>query len=270
MKHVVITGSTRGIGLGLAREFLKLGCSVTISGRAQENIDQVISELHSDYASDHVFGFACDVRDPDEVQALWDASLDKYGKIDIWINNAGYSGPQIPAWEIEPDNAKEIIETNLLGVINGSIVAVREMIAQGYGALYNMEGMGSDGRIHSGLTYYGTSNSGRHYFNQSLIKETEDTPLIIGTLRPGMVVTDMLTDQYAHRPDDWERDKRIFNILADRVETVTPWMAARILENQKSGIKINWSSRWKILLRFITAPITKRDIFKEPADNPGI
>jgi NAD(P)-dependent dehydrogenase (short-subunit alcohol dehydrogenase family) len=270
MKHVVITGSTRGIGLGLAREFLKLGCSVTISGRAQENVVQVIRELNSDFTSDHMLGFPCDVRDPGEVQALWDVSVDKYGKVDIWINNAGYSGPQIQVWEVEPEIAKDVIETNLMGEINGSIIAVREMIAQGYGALYNMEGMGSDGRIHSGLAYYGTSNSGRHYFNQSLIKETEDTPLIIGTLRPGMVVTDMLTGQYEHRPEDWERDKRMFNILADRVETVTPWMATRILENQKSGAKISWTSRSKILLRFLTAPFSKRDIFKEPADNPDI
>ena len=134
------------------------------------------------------------------------------------------------------------------------------MLTQGFGAIYNMEGMGSDGRMHPGLTYYGTSNAGRHYFNQSLIKETKETPLIIGTLRPGMVVTELLTKQYEDRPQEWERDKRIFNILADRVETVTPWMAAKILENEKTGASINWSSRSKIMLRFLTAPFHKRNI----------
>jgi NAD(P)-dependent dehydrogenase (short-subunit alcohol dehydrogenase family) len=266
MEHVVITGSTRGIGLGLAREFLELGCSITISGRAQADVDRVVDELGSHYPPDAIFGIACDVRNPTQVQALWDASFERFGKVDIWINNAGFSGPLLPAWEITPGKAKEIIETNLLGEIFGSIIAVREMIAQGHGAIYNMEGMGSDGRTHAGLTYYGTSNAGRHYFNQSFIQEAKDTPVIIGTLRPGMVVTDLLTKQYEDRPEDWERDKRIFNILADRVETVTPWMAGQILGNEKSGISINWSSRSKIMLRFLTSPFTKRDIFEEPAD----
>jgi NAD(P)-dependent dehydrogenase (short-subunit alcohol dehydrogenase family) len=261
MKHVVITGSTRGIGLGLAKEFLKLDCTVTISGRVQDDVDQVVGELSSQYSSEKMLGLACDVRHPGQVQALWDASNVRFSKVDIWINNAGYSGPQLPAWEIAPEKAREIIETNLLGEINGSIIAVREMIAQGQGAIYNMEGMGSDGRMHSGLTYYGTSNSGRHYFNQSLIKESQDTNLIIGTLHPGMVVTELLTEQYKDRPEEWERDKRIFNILADRVETVTPWMAAQILENEKTGVSINWSSRSKIMLRFLTSPFTKRNIF---------
>ena len=269
MNHIVITGSTRGIGLGLAREFLKLGCSITISGRTQEAVDQVVSELGSHYSRGNILGLACDVRDPVQVRALWDASLECFGKVDVWINNAGFSGPQLPAWEVDPQKAREIIETNLLGEIYGSITALREMIVQGHGAIYNMEGLGSDGRMLSGLTYYGTSNSGRHYFNQSLIQEAKDTPIIIGTLRPGMVITDLITQQYEDRPEEWERDKRIFNILADRVETVTPWMAAKILENDKTGVSINWTSRLKIMLRFLTSPFSKRDVFAESPETQG-
>jgi NAD(P)-dependent dehydrogenase (short-subunit alcohol dehydrogenase family) len=203
MKHVVITGSTRGIGLGLAEAFLNLDCSVTISGRDQDTVNQAVANLIEKHAPDKVLGIACDVRHPHQVQALWDQSKDRFNNIDIWVNNAGYSGPQLAAWQMPPEKAREIIETNLLGEIYGSMVAVRGMIAQGYGALYNMEGMGSDGRMHAGLTYYGTSNAGRNYFNKSLIKETKDTPLIIGTLRPGMVVTDLLTKQYEGRPEEW-------------------------------------------------------------------
>ena len=261
MKHIVITGSTRGIGFGLAKAFLDLDCSVTISGRAQSDVDRAAAELGEKYSTERVSGFACNVRHPDQLQSLWDQSKTHSDRVDIWINNAGYSGPQLAAWLMPPDKAKEIIETNLLGVIYGSMIAVTEMLEQGHGALYNMEGMGSDGRMHAGLTYYGTSNSGRHYFNHSLMKETENTPLVIGSLRPGMVVTDLLTKQYEGRPEEWERDKRIFNILADRVETVTPWMAARILKNEKSGVTISWTSKWKIMGRFLSSPFIKRNVF---------
>lgn len=261
MKHIVITGSTRGIGYGLAEAFLELNCSVTISGRAQSDVDQAVLKLSSKHSPEKIFGLACDVRYPEQVQELWDQSKTRFQKVDIWINNAGFSGPQMAAWLMPPEKAREIIETNLLGVMYGSMVAVREMLAQSYGAIYNMEGMGSDGRMHEGLTYYGTSKYGLHYYNNSLTKETRETQLVIGSLRPGMVVTDLLTKQYEGRPEDWERDKRIFNILADRVETVTPWMAARILENEKSGIRISWSSRWKIMGRFLASPFHKRNVF---------
>lgn len=268
MKHVVITGSTRGIGFGLAKGFLDLDCSVSISGREQDSVEQATNKLSAQYPRDHILGIACDVRDPEQIQALWDASVDQFGRVDIWINNAGYSGPQLPAWEFPAQEVQQIIETNLLGEIYGSTIAIRGMISQGYGALYNMEGMGSDGRIHSGLTFYGTSNAGRHYFNQSLFTEAENKPIIIGSLHPGMVITDLITEQYEHRPEDWERDKRIFNILADRVETVAPWMAAQILANEKTGVRIKWSSSLKIMLRFVTSPFSKRNIFEDTKDHP--
>lgn len=263
MKHIVITGSTRGIGYGLADAFLEMNCSVSISGRAQSDVDQAVAQLSANHSGEHIFGLACDVRYPDQVQMLWDQSKARFQKVDIWVNNAGYSGPQMAAWKMPVEKAKEVIETNLLGVIYGSMVAVREMLEQGFGAIYNMEGMGSDGRKHEGLTYYGTSKYGLRYFTDSLVKEAEGTPLLIGSLRPGMVATDLLTKQYEGRPEEWERDKRIFNILADRVETVAPWLAKRILENEKTGARISWSSQWKIMGRFLASPFHKRDVFSE-------
>ncbi len=254
MKHIVITGSTRGIGLGLANAFLDLDCSVTISGRGISDVNEVVEVLGAKYSPEHVFGQICDVREVKQLQELWDESKARFQKVDIWINNAGYSGPQMATWKIPPEEIEAVIETNLLGVIYGSAVAVQGMLEQGHGEIYNMEGMGSDGRMHEGLTIYGTSKYGLRYFTDSLIKETEGTPLLIGALRPGMVVTDLITNQYEGRPEDWERDKRIFNILADRVETVTPWMAQQILENDKTGVSISWLSRWKVMGRFLTSP----------------
>jgi hypothetical protein len=78
-----------------------------------------------------------------------------------------------------------------------------------------------------------------------------------------MLVTDMITKQYEHRPEDWERDKRIFNILADRIETVAPWLAKKILANDQSGVRITWLTRRKLLTRFLTSPFQKRDLFDE-------
>jgi NAD(P)-dependent dehydrogenase (short-subunit alcohol dehydrogenase family) len=145
----------------------------------------------------------------------------------------------------------------------GCKVAIRGMLDQGFGAVYNMEGLGSDGRWVEGLTLYATTKYGMRYLDESLAKEVEGTGLIVGAIAPGMVVTDLITDQYEKRPEDWESAKAIFNVLADRVETVTPWLAEQILANEKNGQRIAWLTRTKIMGRFLTARLRPRDLFAE-------
>jgi NAD(P)-dependent dehydrogenase (short-subunit alcohol dehydrogenase family) len=260
-KFIVITGSTRGIGFGLADSFLASGGAVFVSGRSAEACDRAVQELAARHDPQRVFGAACDVTDPSQVQSLWNKAKDRFGRIDIWINNAGYSGDEGLVWQLSPEQVQAVIATNVLGTIYGTQVAVRGMLDQGSGAIYNMEGMGSDGRKHAGLTMYGTSKYAVHYFTQSTALELKGKPVIIGALRPGMVITDMITDRYRDRPDEFESAKRIFNIIADRVENVTPWLVQQILANQKTGVTLTYSSMWKMLWRFITVPFSKRDLF---------
>ncbi len=261
MKHIVITGSTRGIGFGLADAFLKLGCAVTISGRLQANVDVAVDQLGVKYDRANIFGWACDVQVYDDVKALWDAAKTQCGHVDVWINNAGFSGPQMLTWQIPTYMAQAIVETNLLGTIHGAQVAIEGMLQQGRGSLYNMEGAGSNGQQHDRLALYGMTKYAIRYFTDSLILETKGTPLIVGALRPGMVMTDMVLRQFDDRPKEWERAKRVFNIIGDRVETVGPWLAQQILANDKTGVRINWLTRRKLLIRFLLAPIRKRDLF---------
>ncbi|MEA1976679.1 MAG: SDR family oxidoreductase [Chloroflexota bacterium] len=261
MKSIVITGSTRGIGFGLAESFLARDCAVMVSGRSHEGVDKAVEELQSIYPEKRVFGHPCDVRDPGQLQALWDEAMVRFGKIDVWINNAGLSGPQMMTWELAPEQVEEVVDTNILGVIFGSQIAVRGMLDQGYGSLYNMEGMGGDGRMHEGLTPYGMTKYGVNYFTRGLVKEIKGRPINVGSLRPGMVVTSFLTKQFKDRPEEFEKAKRIFNIIANRVEDVTPWLVDKILENDKSGVCFSYMSRWKFLFRFLSAPFTKRNLF---------
>jgi short-subunit dehydrogenase len=137
------------------------------------------------------------------------------------------------------------------------------MLAQGFGAVYNMEGMGSDGRTHDGLSLYGTSKYALKYLTDALVLETKETPLMVGALRPGMVVTELVTDQYSNQPEELARVKGIFNIIADTVDNVGPWLADRIMENQKTGVRIRYTSIWKLLGRFLIYPFKKRDLFAD-------
>ena len=262
MKVIVITGSTRGIGYGLADSFLALDCAVTVSGRTQEAVDKAVAQLSAKHGADRVFGHPCDVTDFEQVQDLWNAAQTRFDKIDIWINNAGLPNPQMDFWELPAEEIQGVVSTNLIGAMYGTKVALRGMLEQGFGAVYNMEGLGSDGRKIEGLALYGSTKAGLRYLDDCLAKETEGTPVLVGALRPGMVVTDFLTYQYEDRPpEEWERAKRMFNIIADRVEDVTPWLARQVLGNDKNGACISWLSRWKVMGRFLTARFRKRDLF---------
>lgn len=263
VKIIVITGSTRGIGYGLADSFLALGCAVTVSGRTAEAVEKAVVELSAKHEADRVFGQPCDVTDFEQVQALWNAAKARFDKIDIWVNNAGAGNPQMDFWELSAERIRAVVSTNLIGAMYGSKVALRGMLDQGFGSIYNMEGLGSDGRKVDGLALYGSTKSGLRYLDECLARETKGTTVLVGALRPGMVVTDFLTGQFENRPpEDWENAKRIFNVLADRVETITPWLAQKMLANDKNGICIRWQPAYKVLFRFLAAPFRKRDLFK--------
>jgi len=260
MKIIVITGSTRGIGFGLANAFLDLGQAVVISGRSLAGVDKAVEALSGKYEGATILGQPCDVRQVEQVQALWDVAKEHFGRVDIWINNAGVSQALADVRQLPPQEMAAIVETNILGTLYGSQVALNGMIEQGFGALYNMEGLGSDGRKQPGLALYGTTKQAIRYLDEALAMETKGTPVLVGALAPGMVVTDMLTTPYAGRPEQWEKDKRILNILSDRVETVTPWLAREILGNQKHGARIRWNRRGRLMGRFLTAPFRHRQV----------
>jgi NAD(P)-dependent dehydrogenase (short-subunit alcohol dehydrogenase family) len=261
VKSIVITGSTRGIGYGLAVAFLKRSCNVTISGRTKTGVDQAIMRLCAEHDVARILGHPCDVTDFEQVQALWETAKAHWGRIDIWINNAGIAHPQMDFVACSAEQIRGVIETNLIGAMLGAKVALREMLAQGGGSFYNMEGLGSDGRKVKGLTLYGSTKCSLAYLTDALVEEVKGTEVRVGALRPGMVVTDMLTKQYEGRSADWESAKRIFNILADHVETVTPWLADRVLNNEVNGARFSWLTRGKVISRFLTAPFRRRDLF---------
>ncbi len=259
MKTIVITGSTHGIGYGLADALIGRGCAVVVNGRRQELVDVAVENLAARHGAEQVSGFPANVAEFNQVQALWNAAIERFGRVDIWINNAGLSNIQAMFWTIDPEEIARVVQTNLLGAMYGSRVALAGMLEQGGGALYNMGGAGSRGG-HSvpGLAPYETTKAGLAYFTKALSAEVKDTPVIVGLLLPGMVLTNMLTGQEEKlAPQDWQRVKNIINILADRVETVAPWMAERVLANDQNGAEISYLSRAKAMGRFMTAPFRK-------------
>jgi len=261
MKTVVVTGSTRGIGRGLAENFLKRGCGVVVSGRNPEDVEALVAELAGDFDADRVTGVACDITDSESVQNLWDHAVARYGRVDVWINNAGVNHPRAPLRELSEADIRRVVDTNLTGTLLACGVAIAGMAGQGGGQIWNMEGFGSNGMAQAGMVTYGASKRAVNYLHKALRKDVEATGVHICTLSPGMVLTDMLIGEYDRSSPEWRRVKKVFNILADRVETVTPWLVDGVLKADRDGSRVEWLTGGKIALRFLTAPFRKRDLF---------
>jgi NAD(P)-dependent dehydrogenase (short-subunit alcohol dehydrogenase family) len=262
--RVVITGSTRGLGFKLAQEFLSRGCAVVVSGRTHEATQSAVASLKGDYPGAVVHGFPCDAGFYAQVEALWDSARQSLGGVDHWINNAGIGQPTAPIWEVPPGDMEAIVRTDLIAVLYGARVVMRGMLKQGSGMIWFMEGHGSDGRIMKGLSVYGAAKRGLRYTALALAEEAQGTGIRIGTLSPGIMITDF-TMNTAHRGDPaaWERTKKAYNILADRPETVAGFLAPRILAARKNGAHIAWLTTGKVMARFLTAGITKRTVIEE-------
>lgn len=259
-KTIVITGSTQGIGLALAQELLKRGQKVVISGRNSAALNQALQALKP--YSPHVAGALCNVIQPQDHEQLFEFAQKTFGRVDIWVNNAGVAHPQEKVWALSPETLKNVVETNVLGTLYGTRAAARAMLAQGGGWIYNLEGFGANGRPRVGISVYGMTKAAVAFLNKSLIQELKNTPVKVAAIQPGMVITNMITAQYSN-PADLERVKPIFNIIASRVSEVAPWLAQSILSNQKHGAVLQFLPAWKLALRFITAPFKKRNLFDD-------
>jgi NAD(P)-dependent dehydrogenase (short-subunit alcohol dehydrogenase family) len=234
---------------------------VVVSGRSREGVSQAVSELSAEFGADRIAGKAAEMSDFEQVKSLWSTAVERFGGVDIWINNAGVGQPWSHVSDLPPQELRRVVESNLLGTLNGCRVALAGMRSAGSGAIFTMEGFGSDGRLSRRMVVYGATKRAVRYLTRGLVLEERGGPVRIGSISPGMVATDLLTGPVRDDPGEFARAKRVFNILADRVETVAPYLASRILHARKHGARIAWLTTGKVLLRFLAAPFSRRELF---------
>ena len=256
---VVVTGSSQGLGRGLAAEFLRRGHMVVIGSRDPAADALAAQELAG--LGGKVLAFTCEVTDLAQVQSLWDAATRAFGAVDIWINNAGLAKGSLPLAAQPANVMQEMLLTNIMGTTNGCQVAFAGMRAQGRGAIYNLAGAGSDGRYVPGMLGYATTKVAVQYFSRWLAREVEGTGVLVGTLSPGLVVTEGMLREHAAVPAAFRAAReRYVNIIGDHVETVCAFFVDRILSNRANGAEIVWLTRRKLWGRKWTARLAPRDI----------
>lgn len=265
MKTAVITGSTRGLGFEMAKVFRKNGVNVVINGQNEERMNAAKQKLEEIESDAKVYAFRGSVADSGDIQGLIDYAIEKCGKIDFWVNNAGVNQPMKALWELTEDEIDCILDIDLRGAVMGSRLAMRALEKQHSGAIYNLEGYGSNDAMMLGLNMYGTSKRAMTHFTQALAKESEErnTGVIVGRLSPGIMITDFTVKALGGKENINlpEKTKKVYNILGDYPDVVAAHLVKCMLENTKNNAHIEWLTSGKAAWRFMTAAFNKRNFF---------
>lgn len=190
-KVVVVTGSTRGIGRAIAEACAAAGAAVMISSSNALAVEETAAALAE--KNQRIGGAVCDVRKAADVERLLKDSIDAFGRVDVWINNAGVPQGVIPLDELSEDEANQIIMVNLIGTMNGCRVVLPYFKKNG-GTIINITGKGGDGKSSAFTSVYAASKAAVSSLTKSLAEENAGSPVSIHLLSPGMVPTDFYRD----------------------------------------------------------------------------
>jgi citronellol/citronellal dehydrogenase len=191
----LITGGGSGIGLACARELGSLGARVAICGRQAGKLDAAIASLSAaGIASEDLYGAPCDIREPDQISAFVSQIIDKFGRIDVLINNAGGQFP-CPAATMSPRGWDAVVRNNL----NGTFYVIREvatraMLPAQRGRIVNVTAMVTRG--FPGMSHTGAARAGVENLTRSLAIEWASQGIRVNAVAPGNNIRSSGTAQY--------------------------------------------------------------------------
>ena len=184
-KTVLITGASRGIGLEAGRIMAAAGANVVLAARSKNAIEAAATEI-----GEQALAVACDVSRFEDVQAAVDAAIERFGRIDVLINNAGVVEPITHLATADPSLWSDVIDINLKGVFYGARAALPPMIEVGGGTIITV----SSGAAHNPVeawSHYNASKAGAAMITRSIDKEYRHAGIRAMGLSPGTVATEM-------------------------------------------------------------------------------
>ena len=194
-KVTIVTGSTSGIGRAIAVGYADEGASVVICGRREELAKSIADELTG--RGRKAVAITLDVTSPESIDSLVDEVVDRFGRIDILVNNSGIS----PVWKRAEDTSKEvwdrIIATNLTGTFLCAQAVGRVMIKQKSGKIINMTSVGGEVALPR-LVAYCASKAGITMLTKVMAAEWAEHNILVNGIGPSFVETDFTAGLRAH------------------------------------------------------------------------
>ena len=243
-KIVVITGASRGYGYAIAEAMLKAGATVVITGRSEARLKRAAKVLQK---LGPVMAVPCDVRRERQVYALARRVVRQYGRIDVWVNNAGYSAVAGMMLDIPPSKAVDMFLANDLGTLYGTRAALHFMLERKEGTLVNIYGNGSFLRPATPTGLYGATKAWLTSFTRSLAKEIAGSGVRLVGFSPGMLLTDMLTSPTVAGEGGREMMKNyefVLRMLAGSPERAAKKLVDVLQSNRKPFVEYRLFKPW--------------------------
>lgn len=202
-KRAFISGGTRGLGLAIAKSFLKSGADIAFCGRNTVDVKEVERELKSSHRSldtQKIVGFTADVSDVFQVKSIKLSLKENFGDVDILVCNAGVLGPINPFLDNNLDEWISAFNINLLGSIFLVHEFLPDMLAKGKGKVIQLSGGGAASPL-PGLSSYAASKAAIVRFIETLAEEYRDCGIEINAVAPGILKTRMLKEMLEAGPD---------------------------------------------------------------------
>lgn len=186
-RTALVTGSTRGLGLAIAKRLAAEGAFVAVSGRSEEQARRVAEEIVA--AGGRAVGIAADVADPESAEALVQTAIAEMGRLDVLVNNAGITRDTL-FLRMTREQWDAVLDVNLGGVYNCTRAAVRTMMKQRYGRIINISSIvGLTGNV--GQTNYAAAKAALIGFTKSLARELAGRNITVNVVAPGYIRSDM-------------------------------------------------------------------------------
>jgi 3-oxoacyl-[acyl-carrier protein] reductase len=186
-KVVLITGGSRGLGLVLARHVCARAGSVALIARDPEELARAKADLYP--LGGKVLTIECDLLDVGQIQSAVRQIIDRFGKIDILINNAGMTRDGL-AMRMSLEDWDSVINTNLRGAFSFTQAVLRAMVKRRSGRIINISSV-SGIMGNAGQTNYAASRAGLIGFTKSLARELAGRNITVNAVAPGFITTDM-------------------------------------------------------------------------------
>lgn len=187
-KVAIITGASRGIGRAIALELATQGASIVVNYASSSGAaEAVVAEINA--AGGQSIALKADVSKVEEVEALFNATMDKFGRLDILVNNAGITRDTL-LLRMKPEDWQAVIDLNLTGVFLCTRAASKIMLKQRSGRIINISSvagqMGNPGQAN-----YSAAKAGVIGFTKTIAKELASRGITVNAVAPGFIATDM-------------------------------------------------------------------------------